>query len=119
MRLLQASAMSTEQELLELEIEMGALTALRSKRIATAQAMIDSANRDFDEAAIPLGRKINRLRAKLEIEQTTQTVTVTRSQVVRESHNPDPEWSQEDIDHFQELRRRESHNARSARQHVA
>lgn len=114
----------TEQKLAELEIEMGALTGLRAQRIAVAQqriavaqAMIDSANRDFDEAAIPLGRRINRLRAKLESEN--QTVTVTHSQVVRESHDPDPEWSQDDIDHFKELRRRESHNSRSARQSAA
>lgn len=106
-----------EQQLAELEIEMAALTGLRSQRIAAAEAMIKSANRDFDREGIPLGRKINRLRAKLEKE--IPIVTVTRSQVVRESHDPDPEWSQEDIDHFKELRRRDTHNARSARKHAA
>lgn len=107
----------TEQELAELEYEMNALVGLRNQRVATGEAMIRRANRDFDETAIPLGRQINRLRAKLEAEKPiTQTVTVT--QTVRETE-PDPEWSQEDVDHFKELRRRESHNARSARRHVA
>lgn len=99
-----------ERELAELECEMNALVYLRNQRVATGQAMIDRANRDFDEQGIPLGRRINRLRAKVE-----QTVTVTSSRVIRESPEPDPEWSQEDIDHFKELRNRESHYACSAR----
>jgi hypothetical protein len=116
----------TERELAELECEMNALVGLRNQRVTVGQEMIDRANRDFDEQAIPLGRRINRLRSLLETEKqidslsraaTTPIVTVTRT--VRESTEPDPEWSQEDIDHFKELRGRESHKARSARGRTA
>lgn len=104
------------KELAKLEMEMVALTALRAQRIATAQAMIESANRDFDERAVVLGRQINHIRALLNAEEPTNKVaTATRSKVVREFSDPDPEWSQDDIDHFKELRRRGSHSTRNAR----
>lgn len=105
----------TERELAELECEMNALVYLRNQRVATGQAMIDSANRDFDEVGIPLGRRINRLRAKLEAQPPIVKIT----QTVRESIEPDPEWSQQDIDHFNELRELDSHGARSARRQTA
>lgn len=106
----------TEQQLAELECEMNALVYLRNQRVATGQAMIDRANRDFDEVGVPLGRRINRLRARLEAEQPP---TVKITQTVRESYEPDPEWSQEDADHFNELRKLDSHDARSARRQTA
>jgi hypothetical protein len=40
------------------------LVATRQQRVATGQGIIDAANKDFDRAALKLGRQINRLRAE-------------------------------------------------------
>lgn len=90
-----------QRELGELECEMNTLVGLRNEQVRTAEAMIVRANRDFDKAAVPLGRKINELRALLEVKPPPP---------VKESRyrEPDPEWEPEDIAHYHELRRRES-----------
>ena len=90
-----------EQELTELECEMNALVGLRNERVRTGQAMINRANRDFDKAAIPLARKINVLRELLEAEPPPPA----KQTRYRE---PDPDWDDEDIAHYHELRRLES-----------
>jgi hypothetical protein len=91
-----------EQELAELEIEMNALVGLRNERVRTGQAMIDQANREFDKAAVSLGRKINVLRESLVIKPPPPP---PRNTVYRE---PDPDWEPEDVAHYHELQRRES-----------
>lgn len=46
----------------ELEAQMCQLVATRNQRVATGQGIIDAANKDFDRAALVVGRKINKLR---------------------------------------------------------
>ena len=52
----------------ELEARMCQLVATRNERVAAGEAIIRAANRDFDRAALTLGREINRLRAEQEPE---------------------------------------------------
>ena len=87
----------TERELAELEAEMSRLCARRDMRVRVAQGEIRQANSDFDKVALPLGRKINKLREKLEASPPTSPPRA-----------PDPDWTPEDQAHFLELSRRES-----------
>lgn len=83
-----------ETEYYRLQAEMAILCAMRSARLMAAQAEIEQANRDFDREALPLGRRISALQKTL-----PKTPTVDKSD--KPSHDPD--WLQEDIDHFYEL----------------
>lgn len=87
----------TERELVELEVEMSRLCARRDMRVRIAQGEIRQANSDFDKAALPLGRKINKLREKLEASPPPSP-----------PRKPDSDWTPEDQAHFLELSRRES-----------
>lgn len=94
-----------EAQLATLEWEMSHLCAMRADRVATAEALKRRANRDYDNAAIPLAREIKRLRAELEAEQQPEPKKIPAH--VRSSNlSHDPEWSQEDIDHYYELAQR-------------
>lgn len=88
-----------QQRLEELEREKADLCRTRSTRVAEAEEAIRQANAEFDRKALPLGRRINKLRDKLD-----SLDTPTATALGKGSH--DPEWSQEDIDHYYELRRR-------------
>lgn len=95
-----------EQKLSQLEVAMGRLCALRDARVAVAQTAISHANREFDRDAVPLGRKINQLRQ--EIDKAAPVSTPKRKldkPVALDLNGYDPEWSQEDIDHYLELKR--------------
>lgn len=62
------------EELHELQRQRLALIDRRNELIAQADAMVAAANREFDELVIPLGSRINELRAALGIEkQNTPT----------------------------------------------
>lgn len=91
--------------LVELEQTMGCLRDLRNQRIAAAEEAIRRANIEFDRDALPLGRKINALRAA-----AAKPVDKPKVRVTRKPSQPDPNWSQEDIDHWHELQRREARN---------
>jgi hypothetical protein len=92
----------TEQQLRQLELEMSTLIAIRNERVQTGEEIIRLANRDFDRAAVLLGRQINVLRALLEATKPTPTPRQTRHS------EPDPEWTLEEIAHYSELSKRES-----------
>lgn len=96
-----------QQKLAQLEADMFRLVLRRQDRIAKAEAEIKKANKDFDKASVPLARQINRLRdelAPVEEQQAQPTKRVTRT--------ADPEWPQEDQDHFYELQQREARRGR-------
>lgn len=88
----------TAEKLSELEAEMSRLCARRDMRVRVAEGEIRQANRDFDRLALPLGRRINALREKLEAPSPPPPR-------IRE---PDPDWTPEDQAHYRELSRRES-----------
>lgn len=67
------------RELQELEAQMALLIEGRRRRVMTANAMIEKANRDFDENAAPLGRRINKLRKELEKENKSKQPARRRS----------------------------------------
>lgn len=86
------------------EQRMRDLCAKRNETIARAKRMIADANQTYDQAAIPLGRQIKGLQDRLEaMREAAEPVKVTRQ---RQSETHDPDWTQEDIDHFYELKRR-------------
>jgi hypothetical protein len=87
----------TSVALTNLEREMGRLCAERNARVDAAEAAIREANRAFDRAAVPLGRQINKLR-----NQINQNADSSKP---IEFRGHDPEWTQEDIDHYYELLR--------------
>lgn len=89
--------MTDTEKLAELEHEMSELVNERNERVECGQMMIDRANRDFDRAAVPLARKINKLREKLEASPPPPPL-----------REPDSDWTPEDQAHFLELSRRES-----------
>lgn len=99
----------SEQQLAELEHQMGCLCAIRTERVNAGQAMIDRANTEFDRDALPLGRKIAALRAKLAAPDKPKTSPTARK-VRTGSH--DPEWTPEDIAHYYELVNRGSASGR-------
>lgn len=92
---------TVEQQLEHLERSKNLLCALRTQRVATAKEAIRRANREFDRDALSLGRRINRLRAQLETDTPTPTQPTPRKP---DKGSHDPEWSQEDIDHYYQLR---------------
>lgn len=82
---------------------MSGLVAERTRTIREAQRIIGEANRYFDEQSLSLSRQCNLLRAQLALLQPVEPAPErTRSVTVKH----DPDWSQEDIDHFYELQRR-------------
>lgn len=83
------------------EHRMSELRARRTRTVDAAVAAIGQANRDFDRAAVPLGRRINQLRERLEAEKPEPPPSA-RPRPRNNSHDPD--WSQADIDHYYELR---------------
>lgn len=90
-----------ELQLAQLENRMMDIRNLRAQRLLAAGELIKTANLQYDAAAIPLARQINKLRAQLEVEKPKPEKSVS---LRSDSH--DPEWSQEDIDHYYELRQR-------------
>lgn len=93
----------TNAELLaRFEDAMAGLCRRRAERLAAAGKIIRDANQEYDRRAIPLARRINVLRAQLEAEKPKPEKPLVPQP--RNSH--DPEWSQEDIDHYYELRQR-------------
>jgi phosphopantetheinyl transferase (holo-ACP synthase) len=96
--------MTAERELAQLEHEMARLCQRRAGRIAAAEAMVKAANRDYDEHALVLGRRINLLREQLEAAQSPAPEPVKRHRVKTTGHDSD--WCDEDIAHFYELQNR-------------
>lgn len=95
----------TNAELLaRFEDAMTGLCRRRAERLATAGEIIRDANREYDQRAIPLARQISKLRDELEAEKPKPKSLPP--DVSSSSLSHDPEWSQEDIDHYYELKRR-------------
>lgn len=70
---------TAQTELSELQSRVGKLIRQRDETIRYAHALIREANRKFDEIAIPVGRRINELRAELEAEATPELASRARS----------------------------------------
>lgn len=94
---------SDSQQLEGLERYRVRLTELRSQRIAAAEELIRRANADFDRDILIVGRKINELRKQMEASTPPPKAPSHRPTVSNGSH--DPEWTQEDIDHYYKLKR--------------
>lgn len=90
-----------EQQLVGLETQMRNLIAARERRILGGKALIERANRDFDRDALCLGKRINALREQI---AAAQPKTSTPHQHDSNGKH-DPEWTQEDIDHYHYLKR--------------
>lgn len=84
-------------DLTQLEAQMSRLCADRAARVSVAEAEIRQANKDFDKAALPLARKIKKLREELEA-----------APPVKAYPEPDSDWADEDRAHYNELVQRES-----------
>lgn len=92
-----------------LESVMHLLCKARDHRIAAAEESIRRANVEFDRDAIPLARKINELREQAEADSTPTDKPIKRATRKRKH---DPNWSQEDVDHWYELQQREAQNGK-------
>lgn len=90
-----------EIELASLERQMVVLCNRRAGRLETAARIMRQANADYDEAALPIGRRIQVLRATLEAQKPAP-----KDPTRQPSEKHDPDWCQQDIDHFYELKRR-------------
>lgn len=101
---------TTEQQLEILERRMVGLRVNRTIRIDCAKLEIQAANREYDTEAVLLARQINELREQLEAEKPATPIAPIRS---HSESQGDPEWSQADIDHFNELKK--SGNRKSAK----
>jgi hypothetical protein len=89
-------------ELTELQALLRLLTRRRNNAVQRAQESIAQANRDYDELAWDLHRRIEILRAKEE----SRKPQLSRVTIKHITH--DPEWAEQDIDHFYELLKREN-----------
>lgn len=88
----------------ELEEKLSLLTEIRNAKVATARAALQRANAEYDREALPLHRKIERLRSLIaEPAPALPRPKVTRPRQLAE---PDPEWSQAEQDHFRQLQSR-------------
>lgn len=91
-----------EKKLAALEARLCAVAKERSRAIAEAQAYIARINKNFDDVALALNRTMQPLRDQIAAEKPPPVSRIQR--VLAEKHDPD--WCQEDIDHFYELKRR-------------
>ena len=66
--------------------------AVYKARLADIEQYIKEVNREFDEKAVPLQREIERLQPAPE-----------RAKTVKSPSEPDPDWSDEDAQHYLEL----------------
>lgn len=88
-------------ELDDLRAQLSALTNARNAIIETAKRMIVDANRDYDEEAFPLARRIRRL-------EPPPAPAAPPSPVARGHNKPfslegTEDWSHEERDHFRKL----------------
>ena len=87
-----------------LQARMTRLVKWRSDRLAELEREIRQVNADFDRSALALGREINRLLPTPE-PVVTATITPIRKRKQRPELVPtvDPDWTDEDKQHFAEL----------------
>lgn len=97
--------LSTEKradELACLRAELAELVAWRANELLTAQAMIDNANRHFDDKAFELHRAIKKLEPPPE--PTTPTVVTRKPRAVKFSLAGMEDWTPEDIANYKRLK---------------
>ena len=92
-----------EQQLENLEARMSELVNRRRERIERAEKEIKDANRWFDTQAVPLGRKIGKLRAMLEPVSEPTPIAVKHGRKAKPLPAPDPDWTPEEVEHYREL----------------
>jgi hypothetical protein len=90
-----------ERSLAKLVSDLNRLCKIRAARVGRAEAAIARANEAFDRRAVLLSRRIAILRKTID---KLPAESVGTRHVRRDKHDPD--WSQEDIDHYYELVRR-------------
>lgn len=104
----------TRQELIaklsRAEESMSLLIQIRNGRKRAAELALKKANVEFDRDAIPLARKISKLRDKLEdmTEPEPTSKPASNGSAPKRAVPPgfDPDWTAEDIEHYQKLARR-------------
>lgn len=94
-------------ELIALEAKLSELTRERNMRVSAARGAIDRANKEWDRVALPISRRINQLREQQpQVPTTHMTAGAKRERPRREPKqlaDYDPDWTQEDIDHYLKL----------------
>lgn len=89
----------SEDNLRELQAQMNALVARRTKAMEEAAAIIADANREFDRLAVPLGKKIARLTS-----EAVRTAMAPTPPKRRKPVSPPPDdWTEEEKTHYYEL----------------
>ena len=100
------STKEIETRIQELRDRRAGLARIRSERIAVAQRLVDEANAEFDEAAILLGREINRLE---ELLPEPSPEPEPRSRARRGTYKPkitvEDGYTPEEVEHFHRLLR--------------
>lgn len=89
-------------ELEELRAELAALTAARNEIITAAKQAITTANREYDDKAFPLARRIRKLEP-LPVEPPPTPVAATRGRGKAFSLTGTEDWSHEEREHFRKL----------------
>ena len=93
---------NNEQELLA---TLNELTKRRNEHVAQWQKQIDEMNVWYDNRAVPIKRELERLRASQPAAKRSRRAprSIHSVMVLIDGHGYDPEWCDEDIQHFQEL----------------
>lgn len=86
----------------ELKRKMSSLISARNAAIDAAEAMIDTANREFDRVALPLGREINKVRKAVEATKPKPSAVRTRETRVKVLEGLDDD----EQDYYQQLKKR-------------
>lgn len=89
----------------ELEERLSILTEIRNTKVATARAMMQRANAEYDREALPLHRQIERLRNIV----AQPAPALPRPKVSRPPKplpEPDSDWSAAEQEHFRQLQGR-------------